>query len=115
MMPQLHGELLEIRDVVLDLGQPILARHPGRTDARRFLLTALIHRIDIESRQRLGCDHEAAAVIESLEPGEKAPRELSVPVKYDPELARKAVRWAESVVPRGTPNADRVRRDRGFH
>jgi len=60
-------------------------------------------------------DHEAAAVIESLEARQKAPRELSVPVEYDPELARKAVRGTESVVPRGTPNADRVRRDRGFH
>ena len=67
VMPHLHRELLEVRDVVLDLGLAVLARHPRRAHARRRVLPALAHRIEVEARQRLRRDDQSRAVVESRE------------------------------------------------
>ena len=77
-------ERVEILDVVLDVAEPILARHPARADVR--VRVRLARRLDVEARERLGRDDQRCGCGDRLEMADEAAGELPVAVTHEPEL-----------------------------
>src|SRR6266566_3512437 len=98
-----HTCPIEGPDVVLDLGEPILSRHPACADAslRRTLA-------QIEPGQPLGGHEIAPPIVEHAQLLQESRRELAVSVARKPDLPHPRRTIAQSEVPRGTRHTDVV-------
>jgi len=92
-------ERIEILDVVLDVAEPILARHPARADV--CVRVRLAGRLDVEARERLGGYDQALGCGDRLEVANEAAGELPVAVTNEPELPHARMRLARREVAGG--------------
>src|SRR2546425_7023632 len=94
---------IEVPHVVLDLGEPILPRHP--TCANASLRRSLAQ---IEPRQPLRRDEITMPIVEHAQLLQESRRELAVSVARKPDLPHPRRAIAQSEIPRGTRHTDVV-------
>src|SRR4029077_9543600 len=93
---------VQIVHIVIDLCQPIFARHPARSNAPLRGTLA-----QVEPRQSLRRHEVAVPIIEHAQLFEEATRELRVPMADEPHLTGSRPRRAQRVIAHGSlrPNA----------
>ena len=91
---------VEVRDVVVDLREAVLPRHPGSADLPVVLV--------VEARERLGNDEESAIPRERASLVEELRSELAVAVKKEPQVIERSVHPAQSQIARGAGNGEVV-------
>src|SRR2546422_9681630 len=99
-------ERVQVAHVVVDLAQPVFARHPRGAD---LALAGRYRRVlQVEARQRLRRDEQPPAVRQRLEVPQEPARQLPVAVAHEPDLANRGARSAQRVVAGGARDAEAV-------
>src|SRR3989441_268762 len=93
-------ERVQVAHVVVDLAQPVFARHPGGAD---LAFTRWYRHVlqQVEARQRLWRDEQPRAVRQGLEVPQKPARQLPVSWAYEPAFRPPARRVPECEVAGG--------------
>ena len=88
-------ELVQIPHVVLDVGEPVFARHPGRADSPCRMVRVVTH-------QGLRRDDQTTGTLDTPEIPDELAGEFAVAVTDVPEIVYGFIHRPDRVVPSGS-------------